>query len=338
MKKIGLFFTVLFCAVALVLMLPADVPAAEVIKMKIGHANKPDSPRDIGAKLFAKLIKERTGGRVVVEVYPSAQLGSNRQMVEQTQMGSLECLIMPTAFFGGFNRMVTIVDLPFIYPTIDVFYKVMNGPFGEELLKEVEKIKLVGLGYWTSGWKQFTTNFPVHTPSDYKGHKIRTMPAPVLMEQYRSYGASAIPTAYAELYNALQLGTVEGQENPLYAIEEMKFYEVQKYITVSHHAILPEIILVSKTWWDTVPEDIQKKIIDTFREISPTKEKWIEEKDAAALKVFEKHGNVVYTLTPAERAEFAKLAPVVWKKFVTEYGGKSQYYLDKLQAAVKAAQ
>ncbi|MFQ6111414.1 MAG: TRAP transporter substrate-binding protein DctP, partial [Nitrospinota bacterium] len=150
MKRLALLFTVLFCAVALVLVLPADVQAAKVIKMKIGHANRPDSPRDRGAKLFAKLIKERTGGRVEVKVFPSAQLGNNRQMVEQTQMGSLECLIMPTAFFGGFNRMVTIVDLPFMFPSIEVFYKVANGPFGQELLKEVEKIKLVGLGYWTA--------------------------------------------------------------------------------------------------------------------------------------------------------------------------------------------
>ncbi|MFQ6110995.1 MAG: hypothetical protein ACE5LX_03070, partial [Nitrospinota bacterium] len=99
-----------------------------------------------------------------------------------------------------------------------------------------------------------------------------------------------------------------------------------------------EIIIVNKAWWDKIPKDIQKKMVDTFREIALIKEKWIEEDDAKALEVFKKHGNVIYTLTPAEREEFRKLAPVVWKKFVTEYGGKSQYYLDKLQAAVKAAQ
>jgi len=338
MKKTASSFIVLLCAAGLLLVLSTESFAAEPIKMKIGLSNEPGSPRVRGAELFGKLIKERTHGQVDVKVYPSSQLGATRQMFEQIQMGSLECTITPTSYFGGFSRVITIVDLPFLFPSIDIYYKVMTGPFGEELGQESQKAKMVTLAFWTAGWKQFTSNFPVRKPSDFKGRKVRVMPSPALMEQYRSYGATPVPIDLKELYNALQLGTVDAQENMLYRIEEMKYYEVQKYITISNHALMPEIVVVSKLWWDKLPEDIQKKMISTFREIAPQEAKWIDEDDARALKAFEKHGNTMYKLTPAEWKEFQKLSPAVWDKFVAEYGGKSGYYLEKLKAAIAAAQ
>lgn len=315
----------------------AGALAAQPIAMKIGLSNEPGSPRVKGAELFGKLIAERTGGQVQVKVYPSSQLGSTRSMFEQIQMGSLEATITPTSYFGGFNRMITIVDLPFLFPDIETYYKVMNGPFGEELGKEAETAKMVTMAFWTAGWKQFTSNFPIRKPSDFQGRKARVMPSPALMAQYKSYGANPIPIDLKELYNALQLGTVEAQENMLYRIEEMKYYEVQKYITVSNHALMPEIVVVSKLWWDKVPADIQKKMIATWHEIAHQEAKWIDEDDAKAMKVFEKHGNTIYRLTPAEWKEFQKLAPPVWDKFVEQYKGKSGYYLDKLKAAIAAA-
>jgi C4-dicarboxylate-binding protein DctP len=338
MKKTASSFVVLLCAAGLLLVLSTESFAAEPIKMKIGLSNEPGSPRVRGAELFGKLIKERTNGQVDVKVYPSSQLGATRQMFEQIQMGSLECTITPTSYFGGFSRVITIVDLPFIFPSIDIYYKVMTGPFGEELGQESQKAKMVTLAFWTAGWKQFTSNFPVRKPGDFKGRKVRVMPSPALMEQYRSYGATPVPIDLTELYNALQLGTVDAQENMLYRIEEMKYYEVQKNITISNHALMPEIVVVSKLWWDKLPEDIQKKMISTFREIAPQEAKWIDEDDARALKAFEKHGNTMYKLTPAEWKEFQKLAPGVWDKFVAEYGGKSGYFLEKLKAAIAAAQ
>jgi len=338
MKKTASSFVVLLCAAGLLLALSTESFAAEPIKMKIGLSNEPGSPRVRGAELFGKLIKERTNGQVDVKVYPSSQLGATRQMFEQIQMGSLECTITPTSYFGGFSRVITIVDLPFIFPSIDIYYKVMTGPFGEELGQESQKAKMVTLAFWTAGWKQFTSNFPVRKPGDFKGRKVRVMPSPALMEQYRSYGATPVPIDLTELYNALQLGTVDAQENMLYRIEEMKYYEVQKNITISNHALMPEIVVVSKLWWDKLPEDIQKKMISTFREIAPQEAKWIDEDDARALKAFEKHGNTMYKLTPAEWKEFQKLAPGVWDKFVAEYGGKSGYFLEKLKAAIAAAQ
>lgn len=324
-----LTFLLFFCS---------GVFAAEPIKMKIGLSNEPGSPRVKGGELFAKLIKERTGGQVEAKVFPSSQLGSTRSMFEQIQMGSLECTITPTSYFGGFSKQITIVDLPFLFPDIATYYKVMTGPFGEELGQEAEKAKMVTLAFWTAGWKQFTSSFPVRTPSDFKGRKARVMPSPALMEQYRSYGANPVPIDLKELYNALQLGTVDAQENMLYRIEEMKYYEVQKYITISNHALMPEIVVVSKLWWDKVPADIQKQMIAAFREIAHQEAKWIDEDDAKAVKVFEKHGNTMYRLTPAEWKEFQKLAPSVWNKFVAETGGKAGYYMDKLKAAIAAAQ
>lgn len=121
----------LLFAFVFLLFLCTGALAAEPIKMKIGLSNEPGSPRVRGGELFGKLIKERTGGQVEVKVYPSSQLGATKAMFEQIQMGSLECTVTPTAFFGGFSRMITIVDLPFLFPDINTYYKVMTGPFGE---------------------------------------------------------------------------------------------------------------------------------------------------------------------------------------------------------------
>lgn len=336
MKKVMFLLFSVLCLT--IFFLVSSVSAAGTITMKIGLSNKPGSPRVMGAELFGKLIKERTGGKVDVKIFPSSQLGKTRQMIEQIQMGSLECLITPTAFFGGFNRMITVVDLPFLFPSIEVYYKVMNGPFGEELAKESQKVKIQTLAFWTAGWKQFTSNFEVRKPSDFKGHKIRVMPSPPIMAQYRSYGATPVPIAFKELYNALQLGTVDGQENMLYRNEEMKFYEVQKYITISNHALMPEIVIVGKAWWDKLPADIQQKMIAAFREIAPKEAAWIEKKDVEALAIFKKHGTTVNKLTPSERDAFEKLAPIVWDKFASEYGEKANYYVEKLKSAIAAAQ
>jgi C4-dicarboxylate-binding protein DctP len=334
----------LLCRLALALLLavplilPADSQAADPIKMKIGLSNDPGSPRVRGAELFGKLIAERTNGQVEVKVYPSSQLGSTRAMFEQIQMGSLECTVTPTSYFGSFSRMLTLVDLPFLFPDVKTYYKVMTGPVGDELALEARRARMEALAFWTAGWKQFTSNFPIRKPADFKGRKMRVMPSPVLMEQYKSYGATPVPIDLAELYNALQLGTVDAQENMLYRIQEMKYYEVQKHITISNHALMPEVIAVSKMWFDKLPGDIQQKMIATFREIAPEEGRWIDEDDAKALKVFERHGNEMHTLAPAEWKEFQKLAPPVWEKVVAQYGGKSPEFLGKLKAAIAAAQ
>ena len=337
-KKLSLFSCASIFVLVFLFVLSTGGFAAEPIKMKIGLSNDPGSPRVRGAELFAKLITERTGGQVEVKVYPSSQLGATRAMFEQIQMGSLECTLAPTSYFGAFSKMITILDLPFLFPDIKTYYKIMTGPFGDEIGQETQKAKMESLAFWTAGWKQFTSNFPVRKPDDFKGHRVRVMPSPVLMEQYKSYGSTPVPIDLSELYNALQLGTVDAQENMLYRIQEMKYFEVQKYITISNHALMPEIIVVGKMWWDKLPQDIQKKMIATFREIAPEESKWIDEDDAKALKVFEQHGNVIYKLTPAEWKEFQKLAPPVWDKVVAQFGGKTGEYLNKLKAAIASAQ
>jgi C4-dicarboxylate-binding protein DctP len=190
MKRTAFLFSCvsLVFAALFLLFLSTTALAAEPIKMKIGLSNEPGSPRVRGAELFAKLITERTGGQVEVKIFPSSQLGATRQMFEQIQMGSLECTLTPASYFGAFSKMITLLDLPFMFPDIKTYYKVMTGPFGDEISQETQKAKMQALAFWTAGWKQFTSNFPIKSPNDFKGHKVRVMPSPVLMEQYKSYG------------------------------------------------------------------------------------------------------------------------------------------------------
>lgn len=304
--------------------------------MKIGHAMVPNGPRDRAANLFKEEVEKATNGRIKVQVYPASQLGDNKQMVEGLQLGTIEGVITPTAFLGGFHPLFTVVDLPFLFPTQDVADKILNGPVGDQLLKSAEEIGIRGLAFWfEGGFKQFSSNFPIKSPEDFKGHKIRTMDTPILIEQYRTWGATAVPVAFAELYNALQLGTVEGQENRLGTIMEMKLHEVQKYITISNHGDIVEIFMVSKKWFDSLPPDLQEVLVSTAKRISPTRRSWGEEQDRQALEFLKSTGkNVVYELTPAERERFKATAKAIYQKFGEMTGARGQEMLNKIQEEV----
>lgn len=314
----------------------AAAPAGKTYTMKIGHAMVPNGPRDRAANLFKTELEKATKGRIKVEVYPASQLGDNKQMVEGLQFGTVEGVITPTGFLGGFHPIFTVVDLPFLFPDQDTADKVIYGPVGDRLLRSSEEIGVRGLTFWFEGaFKQFTSNFPIKGPADFKGRKIRTMDTPILIEQYRTWGATAVPISFAELYNALQLGTVEGQENRLGLIMEMKYYEVQKNITVSNHGNIIEIFMVGKKWFDSLPKDLQDALVTTAKQVAPVRRGWGEKQDRDALEFFKKTGkNTVYELTPAERAQFRATATTIYTKFGQLYGNRGQEMLKAIQTEV----
>jgi len=311
---------------------------AKKFVMKLGHDQMVDTPHHVAAVRFKQLVEERTGGNVTVNIFPAQQLGSAREMNEGMQIGTIEAVCLPTATFSGFDLAVGITDLPFLFPNPEIAYEVLDGPVGDKLLKRLEKVNIIGGAYWTSGFKQFTGNFKITSPADYIGKKIRVMSHPVLIAQYEAMGASAIPIDFLELYNALQQKAVDGQENPLATIVNMRFYEVQNYMTISNHGMLGYILAFSKTWMDTLPVEYRKIIIDAAKEVAAFERTELHKlEESKYLPVIKNSGTQITTLTEAQRKVFEDITRPVYQKLSMQLDSEGNQLLQDLLAAIDAA-
>ncbi|MDJ0951524.1 MAG: TRAP transporter substrate-binding protein [Alphaproteobacteria bacterium] len=244
-------------AAALLGLFTGAASAAE-FTFKFAHVLNPDTPAHKGAEHLAKIAAEKSGGRIEVKIFPSGQLGNDTEIVEQVLLNTVQMGIPPTAKLGNFEPRVQLFDLPYIFPNPKAAYAVLDGPIGGTLLETLEAKGLKGVAYWESGFKQMTTNkAPILGPQALKGVKFRTMSSPLIIAQYKAWGANPVPIAFAEVYNALQQGVADAQENSLVSIDKMKFYEVQKHLTISNHAYLAYAFIVNKEAWDALPKDLQ---------------------------------------------------------------------------------
>ncbi|MEP3279235.1 MAG: TRAP transporter substrate-binding protein [Stappiaceae bacterium] len=237
---------------------------------QIGHLESDKQSRHVHLIKVADLVKERTNGAVEFQIFPSAQLGNQRQMTEGVQLGTIQGTVSPAAFIGGFNPTVSILDIPFLLPAdSDKAQQLREGPFGAALLDSFESKGVVGVALWPNGLKNFTSNKPLDDLSSFEGQKFRVMDSKILIEQFDALGASAIALPFGELYTSLQTGVVDGQENPLDTIQRMKFDEVQKHLVVSEHGAMEDVALFNPTWWNSLPEEHRATIKEAFAEVVP---------------------------------------------------------------------
>ncbi|WP_245830978.1 TRAP transporter substrate-binding protein [Sediminibacillus massiliensis] len=233
------------------------------ITITFSHNQPVDSPEHEGALKFKEVVEEETDGKVTVELYPALQLGSLREQVEGTQIGEIDITMQPSAVVSPFVDDIKAVDLPYLFPTeTEKMYQVLDSEVGDELLGTLEQGGFKGLGFWPGGYKLFTTNgVEIHQPSDFDGVTMRTMESPILLAQYEEWGGNPIPVPYAELYNALQQGVVDGQENPLQTIFLNNYHEVQDTIIESHHGLMAYVLLTNQSWFEGLPASVQETII-----------------------------------------------------------------------------
>lgn len=301
--------------------------------IRLGINQPIESPEYKGCEIFKKKLEEQSNGRFEVQIFPSMQLGSMREQAEGVQIGSMEMTLQPVAVLTPFTPDVQLMDLPWLFPTSDILLKVANSKVGDEILASMVEKNMVGLGFWNGGAKHFTTNNKeIHVPEDFKGVKMRVMPSPLLIAQYKAWGANPIPIEYAELYNALQQGVVEGQENPLQTIALNKFYEVQNTMILSGHGYMTYIMVANKTWFDKLPQDLQKLLRDINKEASLEESKLVAENEVKFLEQIKNSGIKVYELNPEEKAKFREASLPVHEEFAkTE---KQKALLQKIYDAV----
>ena len=317
------------------LLVPSGAMAAAKWNMKFGHDMPEDSAQHVAALKYAELVKERTKGQVEVKVFPAQQLGTDPEMVQQAQMGTLEIVLPPTAKISGFAAQLQLADLPFLFPSKEICYQVLDGPVGDKLLALLDAKGLKGISFWESGFKQVTANKAIRKPEDFAGMKVRVMESPLLIAQYKQVKANPVPIDFAETYNALQQGVVDAQENPLVSIVNMKFYEVQKYTMLSNHGFLGYAFLFSKKVYDGLPADIQKVMRDTARELASFERQDTARREAGYIERIKKGGSQVVALTPQELQAFEKALRPVHQQFAKTIGedllNEAYAHIDKLR-------
>lgn len=312
-----------------------DTPKDTVYTIKLAHGMMEQTPQHQGALEFKRLVEEKTNGQVVVEIFPAGQLGSDTEVAEMIQTNSVDCAIIPTAKLSGFYAPLQLLDLPFLFPSKEVTYAVLDNPeFKAMLFDPMEDLGFVGINFWESGFKQFTANKEIKAPADFKGLKIRVMESPLLIAQYEALGANPVSIDFSETYNSLQQGAADGQENPLNSIVNMKFYEVQKNMTISNHGYLAYALMFSKNAWAGLPEDLQAAIEEAAHEAVQKEREINAEMEVGYIQTIKDSGTAVYELTAEEMDAFAEAVKPVHEKFRSIIGSDT---LDKTYELIEAA-
>ncbi len=286
------------------------------LTLKSSDTHPDGYPTVAAVQKMGEMVKERSNGRICIEVFHSAQLGEEKDTIEQTKFGVID---MNRVSMGPFNNIIEetkVVSLPFIFRGTDHMHRVMDGPIGEEILAAFEPHGFVGLAYYDGGSRSFyNTQKPIDSIDDLAGMKVRVMQSDVFVDMMSALGANATPMPYGEVYSALQTGVIDGAENNWPSFESSGHYEVAGYYTLNEHLIVPEALVMSKVSWDKLlPEDqalirqAAKDSVPVNRELWAAREKVSEEKVRAAgvevisgidktpfieamVPVYEKHAN-----------------------------------------------
>ena len=279
------------------------------------HVLTEDTPNARAAVVFKEEVEKNSDGRIEINIRPAAQLGGDVEIIEQTQMGLVHIAIPPTGNLANFNEQMYLFDLPFLLNDNAAMMRVLDGEVGTELLATLDANNLHGIAMWGAGFRHMTNNIrPINGPADLAGIKMRTLQAPTILSTYRAYGANPTAMAYVEVYNGLQQGVIEGQENPLANIASMKFHEVQKYMTLTGHAYHTYAAVMNKQAWDSLPEDLQTVIAEAMIVGRDAAREFTNEDEAKILDAI-KDQIEIQSLSEDGRAAFIEASKPIYDEF-----------------------
>ena len=294
---------------------------AEPIKIKFSHVVAANTPKGQGADLFKKLVAERLGGKVVVEVYPNSQLFDDKKVMQALLLGDVQIAAPSLSKFNKFTKKLQVFDLPFLFDDIDAVDHFQAGPTGRALLDSMKHKGYKGLAYWHNGMKQLSANKPLRVPADADGLKFRIQQSDVLEAQYRAVAANPQKMAFSEVYNALQMGVVDGQENTWSNIYSKKFFEVQKYFSETNHGVIDYLVVTNAKFWDGLPSDIRAELEKALAEATAHANKIARQKaEGDRKKIVDSGVTEVLGLSRDELGSWRKAMKPVWEKFEDEIG------------------
>lgn len=307
-------------ACALSLSVAGLAHAADPITIKFSHVVAENTPKGQGALMFKRLAEERLPGKVKVEVYPNSSLYGDGKEMEALLLGDVHIIAPSLAKFEHYSKQLQIFDLPFLFDDIEAVDRFQRSEAGQKLLSSMQDKGITGLGYW-HGLKQLSANKKLVEPKDARGLKFRVQASAVLDEQFKALKANPRKMSFAEVYQGLQTGVVNGAENPYSNIYSQKMHEVQKYITESNHGLLDYMVITNTKFWEGLPADIRGELRKIMDEVSVEVNRLAYElNEGDKQRILAAGTTEIITLTPEQRAKWREAMQPVWKKFEGEIG------------------
>lgn len=307
--------------------------SGEPYVIKFPHVVAPATPKGLMAQRFKELAEERFPGRVRVEVYPSAQLMEDSESIEALAFGEVQMIATSLSVFDRLTEKFQVFDLPFLFPNIEAVERFQASPAGRALLTALVDNGILGLQFWHNGMKQFTGPRPLIEPDDARGLTFRVMESDILQAEIEAIGGSPQKMAFGEVYQALQTGTVDAQENTWSNIYSSKFYEVQPYMTESNHGYIGYFVAVNAPFWQSLPDDLRAGLEATLAEVTEwgnARSEEINREDRQ--RIIDSGRSQLTVLTPEQLKVWQDAMRPVWDEFRDRIGA------DLVNVALSAAE
>lgn len=315
--KLQHLFTASVLAIASLASLSA---AAQDITIRFGHVVQPGHPISLGVQRFGEIMATKSGGKIKVQELGGGNVGGEAQQLSAVQ-GGVQDITMPSAtVMGSAIKEFTLIDMPFSFTKAEQVDALVDGPFGQTLMAKLADKGLVGLAFWETGFRNFTNSRkPIVNVEDLKGLKLRVIPNPMFMESFAALGTNPVPMAFPELYGALESKAMDAQENPFSVVLTSKFYEVQKYLSVTNHVYTANPVVISKKSWDKLSPEHQKMLRDAAIEAGAYQRKLSREASAVARKELVATGMLINDVPAETLAKMRELTKPVAQKFEATY-------------------
>ncbi|MGD9569453.1 MAG: DctP family TRAP transporter solute-binding subunit [Sedimentibacter sp.] len=305
---------------------PAEDASNEELVFKFGHVLAPDHPYNLGAEKFKEILEANAPQPVRVEVFHSSQLGSERDLTEGLQLGTVDLALVPGTI-ASFEPKMKLFSLPFLFNDEEHAHKVLDGEVGSEIAADLPSKGLRLLAYWENGFRNVTNSKkPINTPDDLKGLKIRVPEDKIYVETFTAWGSNPVTMSFGELYTALQQKTIDAQENPLAIIYTNKFNEIQGYLSLTKHIYGTAPLLISEITWNKLSPEMQSAIQSAAEQARDYERQLLAEKNATYLKELEAAG---MKINDVNVESFNKTTESIYAPYVGEFG----QYIEKIRNA-----
>ncbi len=316
---------------AAIAMIGSTAAMADPIIIKYSHVVADGTPKGQAAIKFKELAEKKLPGKVEVQVFPNSQLFGDGKEMEALLLGDVQIIAPSLSKFAKYTPKLQVFDLPFLFDDIEAIDRFQESPKGQELLNSMTKKGIKGLGFLHNGMKQMSANKVLRTPADAKGLKFRIQTSDVLEAQFKAVGANPQKLSFGEVYQALQSGVVDGQENTWSNIYTQKFHEVQKTIAETNHGVIDYMVITNAGWWEKLPADIRKGLGEAMTESIKIGNKIaFDEGESYRKKITDDKKAEILKLTKAEVGQWRTAMKPVWAKFEADIGK------DLIEAAEKS--
>jgi TRAP-type transport system periplasmic protein len=303
--------------------------------IKISNGVNEDHPVGAGVKKMQEILTAKSGGKMKMNAFWGGAAGGDLQATQALRAGTQEMVVTSSSPLVGIVKELGVFDLPFLFANEKEVDSVLDGPAGAFLNKKLEEAGVVNLAYWENGFRNLTNSKrPVNKVEDFDGVKVRVMQNNIFLDTFKTLGTNAVPMAFGEVFTALETKTIDGQENPFVTINTSKFYEVQKYLSVTRHAYTPFLVLYSKKMWDTLSKDEQAALREAAIEGQKVQRATIRANDGKALAELKTRGMQVNEISAVEQKRmFEKVKPVYDKNAATIGAEAINVVVDALKKA-----